>query len=175
MALLYLDYDGVLHPDEVYRTPQGIVLRRDGMNLFEWAPLLAELLAPYPQVRIVLATTWVPVLGFDEARNWLPSELATRVIGATFHRQHTPQWRALPRWSQILRDVKRRGTQCWIALDDDGAGWPAEHRHHLVLTDSDLGLPEARVLDELAEKLRWLQSMPPCDVDDVQAGENNDE
>jgi hypothetical protein len=34
-AVLYLDYDGVLHPDEVYRIRGKSVLKFDGIGLFE--------------------------------------------------------------------------------------------------------------------------------------------
>ncbi len=57
-CVLYLDYDGVLHNDSVYRVRgQGIVIR-DGV-LFEWAHYLVEALRPYPDIRIVLSTSWV--------------------------------------------------------------------------------------------------------------------
>jgi len=36
--ILYPDFDGVLHPGDVCRIHGRIVLRCDGMNLFEWAP-----------------------------------------------------------------------------------------------------------------------------------------
>ena len=64
---LFLDFDGVLHPDEVYRVGGRIVLRVDGFSLFEWSSILDELLAPYPGTQIVLSTSWVRILGFDEA------------------------------------------------------------------------------------------------------------
>jgi hypothetical protein len=85
--ILFLDYDGVLHPDAVYRTSQGIVLRREGLRLFEWAPLLEAALAPYPEVRIVLSTSRVRVVDFDHSRRRLPPRLQARVIGATWHSQ----------------------------------------------------------------------------------------
>lgn len=66
--VLYLDFDGVLHPDEVYRIRGRIVLRFDGMNMFEWAPLLAEHLEPYPDVQIILSTSRVRVLSFTKGR-----------------------------------------------------------------------------------------------------------
>jgi hypothetical protein len=50
--ILYPDFAGVLHPGEVYRIRSRIVLRCDGMNLFEWAPLLAQHLEPSPGVPI---------------------------------------------------------------------------------------------------------------------------
>ena len=35
VPVLFLDFDGVLHPDEVYRVGDKIVLKMDGFCLFE--------------------------------------------------------------------------------------------------------------------------------------------
>lgn len=43
---LFLDYDGVLHPDAVYREGGRVVLRADGFRLFEWSGVPEGLLAP---------------------------------------------------------------------------------------------------------------------------------
>jgi hypothetical protein len=49
---LDLDFDGVLHPDAVfrYRNPPAIRLQAPGTNCSR-APLLDQLLAPYPGIR----------------------------------------------------------------------------------------------------------------------------
>lgn len=62
--LLYLDFDGVLHPEDVWRRPGwGVfVARPPGHRVFKNAALLEEVLAPYPEIRIVLSTSWVRVL-----------------------------------------------------------------------------------------------------------------
>ncbi|MGB7389415.1 MAG: HAD domain-containing protein, partial [Pseudomonas neustonica] len=69
--LLFLDYDGVLHPDEVFLLSNGRVeLRADG-SLFMWAPTLMELISDL-DVQVVLSTSWVRYLGFKRARKALP-------------------------------------------------------------------------------------------------------
>ncbi|WRL44940.1 HAD domain-containing protein [Aromatoleum evansii] len=80
---VFLDYDGVLHPDAVYREGERIVLRTDGFRLFEWTDVLEDLLTPYPALQIVLSTSWARVLGFDTVRSHLPESLRRRVVGAT--------------------------------------------------------------------------------------------
>src|ERR1700692_2034672 len=82
--VLFVDYDGSLHRFGAYRTRRGIVSSNPAtVELFEFAPLLAELIEPYPQVEIVLSTSWVRVLGFRRARAELPVEsLRQRVVGA---------------------------------------------------------------------------------------------
>jgi hypothetical protein len=134
--LLYLDYDGVLHPDAAlrYRKAPSIRLAAPGHSLFESAPILLDALAPYPRVRVVLSTSWVPALGYKRARDWLPSSLATRVIVATFH-SHMDKVRFSnqARGEQVLHDVGRRHPRRWIALDDATGGWHEHPAGELVL------------------------------------------
>jgi len=73
--ILFLDFDGVLHPDEVYLVHGRPVLRDDG-SLFMWAPLLAEALTPFPDVQIVLSTSWVRELSFKRACNFFARGIA---------------------------------------------------------------------------------------------------
>jgi len=152
---LFLDYDGVLHPDEVYGSRKGVVLRCDGHNLFEHAQLLADLIDPYPQVRIVLSTSWVCVFGFDEAKARLPKQLQTKVKGATWHNRMEDRhlWMQFTRHSQIDRYVKRHLLSKWIAIDNDDTGWPEEKRHHLVHTDDRRGLGDAAAQNDLIVKI----------------------
>ncbi|WP_323002671.1 HAD domain-containing protein [Denitromonas sp.] len=154
---LYLDFDGVLHPDCAYRTGAGIELRREGASLFQWAPLLIEALAPYPGVQLVLATSWVQVLGYDRARGHLPELLRKRVAGATWHSSFDrAEWAAMSRYRQISRHVLRHETPRWLAIDDDADGWSAEAGHRLVRCDPDLGLAEPGKIDELIGRIeQW--------------------
>lgn len=60
--VLFLDLDGVLHPDAVYLSRQGPTLKADG-TLFVWTPILANLLVDFPMISLVLSTSWVRHLG----------------------------------------------------------------------------------------------------------------
>ncbi|MEH0166700.1 HAD domain-containing protein [Roseateles microcysteis] len=153
--LLYLDFDGPLHPDAVYITASGrIELRAPGHRLFESAYLLSELLEPHPSVRIVLSTSWVCMKSFSFARRQLSASLQNRVIGATFHsREDRLSFGRMTRWQQIARDVARRRPHAWIALDDDDLEWPDEQRHRLVKADEWLGLQDANCRTRLAEAI----------------------
>ena len=101
--ILFLDYDGVLHPNEAFMTKSGVVLRCDGHNLFEHAELLADLLEPYPNVKIILSTSWVWTLSFKRAKEHLPGRLQSKVTGSTWHSQidERPIWDSLTRYEQI--------------------------------------------------------------------------
>jgi HAD domain in Swiss Army Knife RNA repair proteins len=72
--LLYLDFDGVLHPEDVvWRRDHGIYIRSPpGHVLFENAPLLERLLLPVIDVQIVLSTSWVRAFGYSGAVRRLP-------------------------------------------------------------------------------------------------------
>ena len=155
--IVYLDFDGVLHPDEVYRIRGKIVLKWDGIALFEWAPLLAEDLEHFPEVRIILSTSWVHVLSFNYARSQLPEALAKRVIGATWHStMNLSWWFSLTRFEQIKLHAQRHKISRWLAIDDNDYGWPAEQSGRFVHTDSMLGIaaPDSRQL--LQKKLREM-------------------
>lgn len=155
--ILFLDFDGVLHPDAVYLERGRPVLRADG-ELFMWAHHLVDALASAPHVRIVLSTSWARELRFNRARDYLPAELRPKVSGATWHSgmatddEHRPLgrdtwWDSSTRYQQIRRYVDRAGITDWIAVDDQPEGWAAADRDKLVATDSSLGLsaPSARV------------------------------
>jgi hypothetical protein len=162
--LLYLDFDGVLHHENVVRVPgRGIYIAAPARySLFQHAGVLEVLLDPYPDVRIVLSTTWVRVLGFSTALKRLPASLQARVIGATWHSSmHGGAFVHLPRGQQILDDVQRRQPMDWLAFDDDAVGWPAEHRERLVHTDPHEGISAPEVLEECRVKLRKLVGVLP--------------
>jgi len=80
--VLFLDYDGVLHADAVYRTKHGLELRAPG-KLMMHAHILTSLLQDFPEVRIVLSTSWASLLGYSRAKAALPAELQARVVSAT--------------------------------------------------------------------------------------------
>lgn len=163
-TLLYLDYDGVVHTDAVYRRPgHGIVMGAPGRSLFEWAPHLEQALEPYPSLRIVLSTSWVRILGYSRARSFLPPSLQPRVVGATFHRrEHGPTRELRELWAQtstrgaqIAADLRRRGSEVrWLAIDDAVDEFTAEQRQWLVACNSALGLSDAETRAQLGVMLQ---------------------
>ena len=160
--VLYLDYDGVLHHENVRRHPRrGIYLDAPPeFTLFQHAALLEALLQPYPAVRIVLSTSWVRALGYSRAVKRLPAGLREKVIGATYHsNMHAGAFALLPRGVQVLDDVERRAPRDWLALDDDGSGWPKEHQKRLVLTDERLGLSAPGLSELISSKLRAVMRL----------------
>ncbi|MDO8903228.1 HAD domain-containing protein [Hydrogenophaga sp.] len=154
-VVLYLDYDGVLHHEDVWWHPRrGAYIRTPGYALFEHMPLLEAALEPFPDVRIVLSTSWVRVRRFSRSVKRLSPALRERVIGATFHtRMNEKAFTDLPRGVQILGDVSRRQPRHWVALDDDAEGWPEAYRSDLIHTDEVLGISAPGTIQELRKRL----------------------
>jgi len=163
LPILYLDFDGVLHPEYCYWHPRkGPYLKAPGHSLFEHLALLERLLEPHPAVRIVLSTTWVQTYQFSETARKLGPSLRPRVIGATYHTGMDREgFRDMPRGLQVLGDAGRRQPSAWIALDDDPTGWPSDVRSQLVLTHGLHGLGEDRAQLELKAKLWELATNKP--------------
>jgi hypothetical protein len=145
-AILFVDFDGVLHPDAVYasgpKKSPNIKLQAAGHRLFENTEFLESALMDYPHVAIVLSTTWCLHYGFEYAKGQLTPSLQSRVLGTTFDPKYPHFWR-MPHWSrydQILSDVSGRRPAAWLAVDDDPLGWPEIEQYSLVLTTPELGL-----------------------------------
>lgn len=156
LLVCYCDYDGVVHDDAVYWSPKkGIHIRTPGRTLFEWAYILEELLAPHPDVKIVLSTSWVRHKRFEFSKQQLPLGLQSRVIGATFHSRETHRitFDNMSRGMQIYTDVERRRPARWFAIDNDEYDWPPWCRDQLIKTHDRLGLSESVVQDQIRKML----------------------
>lgn len=164
--ILYLDYDGCLHADDVRLVKGKPAIYVDGKPsdrpLFEHAGLLEQLLEPYPHLRIVLCTSWVKALRFSRAKGYLPANLQTRVVGGTWHtdmRYESGDFDSLTRYQTIIADAHRRKNDRWLALDNDIDGWPLDKRDRVVApTDPILALAQHGIAEELSAKLELLCS-----------------
>ena len=155
--VLYLDFDGVLHHEDVWRHPRrGLYFGAKGVGhtFFENALLLEHLLTPYPDVLIVLSTSWVPSLGYSRAASKLPPGLKARIVGATFHtRMNRNLFNCLTRAHQVLDDVDRRQPGAWVAVDD-ALGWPKGWLPHFVASNPVAGIADPEVTQDLMTKLQ---------------------
>lgn len=169
--IVFLDFDGVLHPDEVYKpTKKPIDLHGTG-QLMMHAQILEDILKPF-DVSIVLSTSWVRSLGFSKTLKKMPPALASRVIGATWHssmvdktvypyssgKYYADPFNHWSRFQQINNYVERNNDEDWLAIDDLHSGleiekWPKEMRHRLVLTNGFKGLGCVDAQQELINKL----------------------
>jgi len=171
--ILFLDFDGVLHPDAVYQVPnKPLELRTEGALMMH-APLLEAILDeydPHSHIRIILSTSWVRSLRFSNTLKKMTPGLRSRVDGATWHsgmaysdelvpRREADPFIWMTRWQQIEWYVNRHTVQHWIAIDDLHSGreaCPDYLRDHLVLTDGNSGLGCQNIQAELKMKLKIL-------------------
>lgn len=117
---LFVDFDGTLHTGNPYIGEGDEITLDTGHPLLEYAPLLADLLAPYPDVEIVLTTSWVRRLPEERVIAYLPPELRPRVVGTTGSTK--------PRRSYVLDGTERthviasyvygKRLRHWLAIDD---------------------------------------------------------
>lgn len=160
-CVLYLDFDGVLHHQNVLWHPKrGAYLHAPaGYTLFQHAQLLAGLLKPFPDVQIVLSTSWALQYGVTGAAKRLPEALRARVVGGTFHSRHMRRQEfqfEKSRGLQVYEDVQRRRPRDWLALDDTNEGWPPEAVGHFIQTDENEGISAPHVLTEIKKKLQGM-------------------
>ena len=163
-VVVYLDLDGVVHHQAVlYHPKRGAYMsptQAAGRRLFEWVHVLEEALGPYPNVALVLSSTWCIRPGYARTLKQLPASLQTRFIGGTYHRKihGSDPWtlsafRDTPRGLQVWADVERRKPRQWLALDDDVLDWPEWAKENLIDCDGETGLSNPRVRSELSIRL----------------------
>lgn len=161
--LLYLDFDGVLHHENVVWHPKAgaYLAAPPPYRLFQHAELLEDLLAPYPDVGIVLSTSWVRVYGFSRATRYLTEGLQRRVIGATFHSaMNRREFLSMSRGMQVWADVHRRQPKDWLALDDDYHRWPRWCVDNYIRTHAFEGISDPPVQETIRQQLRQM-----CETD----------
>ena len=162
-AVLYLDFDGVLHHENCVWHPRrgAYLVAPSEFILFQHAELLAELLAPYPEVKIVLSTSWVLQYGYATTAKRLPVSLRQRCVGATFHSRAMgkSEFRDVPRGIQVWEDVQRRQPVDWLALDDNPEGWSPGCLGHFVQTHQHHGISEPTVLSRIKVRLAEMSEV----------------
>ena len=157
MSVLYLDFDGVLHPSDVYLIDGLPVLQGDQehLGLFCWVHPLEILLAEFPEVEIRLSTSWVDRVSFEYAKEQLPATLQARVTGATWE-SRTERYDHMTRYEQILADAEAHGIRDWVAIDDNDFGWPDAERKRLVRTYGNRGISDPVAQGDLYARLKWI-------------------
>lgn len=126
--ILFLDFDGVLHPDPP----------TNEAPLFCRAFLLKEWLEAHPHVDVVISSTWRLKRSLPELQALFP-KWGDRIIGVT---TEIPQESYLRQYEceSWMRDNADPWIP-WLALDDRSWNFqPFEKR--LVLTDRKIGLTE---------------------------------
>ncbi|MFZ6871913.1 HAD domain-containing protein [Undibacterium sp. Di27W] len=141
---LFLDFDGVLHPDPCY----------DKSQYFSCLPRLESVLRDFPEVQIVISSTWREKRPVSLLKSFFSVDIGTRVIGST------PFWYDIPDIVEVIgyqRHAEIEGwlRQCgepwsdWVAIDDKSHLFKPFLKN-LIKTDPIIGF------DEHAEKMLRL-------------------
>jgi transcriptional regulator with XRE-family HTH domain len=158
---LFLDFDGTLHIGNAYIDEAGEISLDTGRPLLEFASMLVKLLEPYPDVEIVLTTSWTRRMPEERVIEYLPPELRQRVVGTTRDIK--------PRRSYVLDGTERtyvistyaygKRLKHWLAIDDAVFGAErfgrelGELAEHFLLLDSTSGISDGNALSRIA---KWL-------------------
>ena len=140
--ILFLDFDGVLHPDPC----------RDD-QLFAQAPRLASALEEFPEASVVLSTSWRTFVGLEKLLLPLDAEVRRRVLGVTPRFADFSAPRALVpyrRQAECVQWMTENGMNdaAWLALDDRPS-WFEPYCENLITCDALVGFD-----DEAAGRLR---------------------
>ncbi len=128
MRLIFLDFDGVLHE------ARGDL---EEHQFFEWVPILAELIAPHPDVHVVVHSSWRHMHTAEELSSFMRG-LEKRYLGAV---PPGPRERAIRKYLRQLPHVRD-----YIVIDDIPGEFSRIRGRRLLICDPKTGLsaPDAR-------------------------------
>lgn len=146
--VLFLDFDGVLHDVDAgsidYENGYMLVT---GERLFQHAGLLEQLIRPFPDVQVVIHSTWRNHYTLPELRERFPAAMRHRIRGMT---QPGAQ-----RYAGILEYVEAHDIADYLILDDapgefcSSSDLPGE----LVICHERLGIGSPFVQEQIRD---WL-------------------
>jgi hypothetical protein len=141
-TVLFLDFDGVTHPEPSHEK-----------GYFSQLDLIIDVLLRYRSVEVVISSSWRMQHSLAELRDFLFELPPHRVVGETPSIINpSPTWvpGTRPSWERQweietwLKENRPWGTP-WIALDDR-AEWFEDGCKNLLLTDKTTGFTEADAL-----------------------------
>jgi hypothetical protein len=145
--ILFLDFDGVLHPAVNY----------DSAQLLSKLPLLEAVLRIHHQVDIVISSTWRESRMLGQLQALFSTDIAARVVGVT------PQWRDVQDGATLGTYVRQAEIEAWLrAANRTWERWLAvdDQRHlfrpfckNLLATNGATGLTISDC-EVLAQRLR---------------------
>jgi hypothetical protein len=146
--ILFLDFDGVLH------SALNVVGHRDDFNKL---PLLENWLRQYPEVDVVVSSSWRELMKIEELREIFSEDLRQRVVDKC---PIIPidQERYYYRFEEIMTWIKlEKYDGLWLALDDATHEFPPFF-DRLVNCQKHIGIDES-VIKKLTIKFNELKSL----------------
>jgi len=135
MRVLFVDFDGVLHPGP------GVA---SSLSLWCWLPILVQALAGHEDVRIVVHSTWRQDHTVSELRELLGS-LGEHVIDVT---PEAGRLESIERWLEAHPEVTS-----YRILDDDESDFFFPLPPELILCDPERGISDSMARSQLRQ---WL-------------------
>lgn len=137
MKVLFLDFDGVLHPTHLA-----------GESPFSRSHLLEETLTQFFP-KIVVTSSWRFTHNLDRLRKVLPAYISTHIVGAT----GSAVIGKYPRFTEIHHFLQGFGAADWKALDDSYWEFPKSCRQ-LIRCNPNTGIADKQIL----ELNQWLSN-----------------
>ncbi len=156
MRVLFLDFDGVLHPLGLQLVEQRFingkpVARPYAVEFFCWVPLLAQWLQAHPDVVLVVHSSWRASHSEAALADYL-GPLKERVLGATD--ANLEKYPSILAWLDAHPEVSS-----YRILDDALQEFPQDPADEaFIACDWQLGLSELAVQEQLKG---WLESSKP--------------
>ena len=132
--ILFLDYDGVLHPWPC-----------EDRDLFCRLPLLWQLLRKHPEIEVVFSTAWREQLSLSAMRDYVTQDggedLTARFIGATpcdIDHDFACESRLIECQAWLAENGREH--ELWIALDDIPVLFGHKPGQNVYLVNRDHGL-----------------------------------
>ena len=134
-CIMFVDFDGVTHPEPGYER-----------DYFCHLPLIEDVLREYPEIDVVISSSWRVNYAIDELRDFFSPDIALRVVGVTPSiKEPSSSW--LPgqgssyarEWEcdSWMRQNRPWGTP-YVAIDDRAA-WFRPSCPDLLHTDARTG------------------------------------
>ena len=128
-VVIFLEFDGVLHSMPSWEH-----------EVFEHMPVLADVLRQFPELEIVISSSWREHHRLDALREFFPEDIQHLVVGVTpiLSRGDTSipaeRQREIEAWLQAFRPAGPP----WVAIDDWAEGFEPNCQS-LLLTHSKRG------------------------------------
>lgn len=146
--ILFLDFDGVLHP-----------IPTKDRNLLCHIPRLEDVLREFPHVQVVISSLWRATHDLPSLQAYFSEDIRPRIIGVTPFTEAPPfpgcEWFIIAkvRHAEIMQWIKDNNyTGSWLALDDAYNEFP-DDCPQLIECITEIGFGP-RVADHLRSMLR---------------------
>jgi hypothetical protein len=150
--ILFLDFDGILHP-------RPVIGRPGETNLFSSLHLMEDVLRQVPDVEVVISSSWRTHHSLEEMREYFSEDLRERIVDVTPLPSDVachPSLADCARHAECVTWLARHrpGGTPWLAVDDAREEF-APDCANLLLIDGTVGLTP----DSVAELLHRLQAV----------------